>query len=212
MLSEGSVGQQSVSATSRPLRLTPDGSLVAAAGQGDWYEASRNGRLYEVTNGFAGVTSAAAWLTPVAAAAATCLSLWNSSSNMALAVHEVTIALLSGTVEAGLYTINVHYNCTAISATPNAIHRNLNLSQVNPGTAPIGVGRGFSNTAITAGLVGYDGPVIGVTPAVVGGKTVRDFRGGLIVAPYAMITIGAPTNGTSAVIGASIVYAEVDLV
>lgn len=174
-----------------------------------WYGESKAGDLYEISNGFAGATSTTAWLTPVAAAAATCLSLWNSSATSNLVIKEVGVTLLSGTVAIGAYNLNFHYNCTAISATANAIHRKLGTATRATGTASIGVGRGFAATAITAGLVGYEGVSIGQTPAVVGsGKAVREFHDGLLVGPYDMVTIGAPTAAASAVIHAYIVYSE----
>lgn len=170
---------------------------------------SKNGEIFVVTNGFLGVTSAAAWLSPVAAAAATCLSLWNSSSVHDLYVIETRLTYFSGTVEVGNYVYNHHWANQNITATANAVTKCLSLDTQSTGTAAVGVGRGFSNTAITGGAAGFEGMPIGSFVNTAGTSIVHDVNGLIKIPPYCMLTIGAPTNGTSAVIGASITYRQV---
>lgn len=199
--------------TSRLVRLGRDGALVTTDAHGRFHEAASRSKLFFVSNGIAGVTSAAAWLSPVAAAAATLLSLWNSGSAVtgnAFSILQTQLGLVSGTVEVGSYVYNFHPVAGPISATPNAVSKCLNtsLTQGLATTSPSGAGRGFSNTAITAGLVGYEANPICHTPAVVGGSLTHNADGMVYVPGGSMVTIGAPTNGTSAVVYGAMIYEE----
>jgi hypothetical protein len=193
-------------------RFGRSGALVVTEAHGRFHEAASRLKLFFLSNGIAGVASAAAWLSPVAAAAATCLSLWNpSTSGVAFSILQTQLGLASGTVEVGSYVYNFHPVAGPITATANAVTKTLSAGASTglATTSPSGSGRGYSNTAITAGLVGYEGNPIGDTPAVVGGSITHNADGMDYVPAGSMITIGAPTNGTSAVVYASMVYEEV---
>jgi hypothetical protein len=195
-------------------RQSRDGAQVVTDAHGRFHEAAFRNKLFMASNGLAGITSAAAWLGPVAAAAATCLTLWNgATTGVGMSTLQTTLALCSGTVEVGAYQYNHHPLSGPVTATPNAVAKCLNVGS-NAGQVSgtqAGNMKGFINTAVTGGLVAYEGGPIGETPAVVGGSITHNADGMIYTPPGAMLTIGAPTNGTSAVIYAAQYYEEIPL-
>ena len=189
------------------LRKGRTNASVVTDAHGRFHEASSRAKILSMSNGFAGVTSAAAWLTPVAAAAATCLTLYNPSNSGVLAsVLQVHVALLSGTTEIGEYVWNFHAN-TTITATANATTRS-----ANAGNTSGAICKGFANTALTGGVAGIEGAAITTLNVATGNDAVANVDGSVTIPSQNAATIGAPTNGTSAVIYASILYEEVPVI
>lgn len=194
-----------------PTRKGRTNAQVVTDAHGRFHEAASRLKIFFISNGFLGVTSAAAWLTPVAAAAATLLTLYNPGNSGVLAsILQAKVALLSGTTEVGEYVWNYHVN-TTITATPNAVSKCTNIGAAGAGTTPAGNCRGFANTALTGGVAGLEGPPIQTLNVATGNDFAQPIDGSVIVPQQCAATIGAPTNGTSAVVYGAILYEEVPI-
>lgn len=208
-LLEGRAGSTNVSdGTTGAIRLTRESALVVGNANGFYAEAARRGRVFVASTPLAGITAAAAHLSPVAAAAATLLSLHNPpSSGKLLSILRVTGDFLSGTVEVGQYCWNFHGASSVSTAQAAALTR---CAYVDGAASPSGgsVAKAFANEAITGGLVGLQGPAIGMW-ATAGTQRFDQLIDGMIVVPQGcMVTVAAPTNATSTVSAWSIWYEE----
>lgn len=208
-LLEGRAGSTNVSdGTTGALRLSRESALAVAPANGYYAEAVRRGNVYVASTPLAGITAAAAHLSPVAAAAATLLSLHNPpSSGKVLSILRVTGDFISGTVEVGTYCWNFHGSSSVSAVQSAALTRKC---FIDGASSPAGgtVAKAFANEAITGGLVGLQGPNIGMW-ATAGTQRFDQLIDGMIVIPQGcMATIAAPTNGTSTVSAWSIWYEE----
>jgi hypothetical protein len=194
-------------------RFDSRGSLVVTEAHGRYTEASRRGKLYSIGTGFLGTTAAAAHLNPVAAAAATLLTLYNpKGSGVELSILRVCGDFISGTVEVGCYCFDFHPEAV-ITATPNAVAKCLRAGEAaGQGTTPAGKARGFTGTALTGGAAGVEGPTIGMWATAGTQRLEREINGAITVPQGCAVTIAAPTNGTSAVSAWTIEYEELDIV
>lgn len=160
--------------------------------------AVKEGRAYSISTPLAGTTAAAAHLSPVAAAAATLLSVYNPQTSGYVAnVWRVTGDFISGTVEVGTYTWNFHGSATVTAAQSAALTRNLLVSgAASPDGCPF---KGFTGETITGGVLALQGPPIGMW-ATAGTQRMDQWIDAAIQIPQGgMVTIGAPTNATSTV-------------
>lgn len=208
MIIEGRVGPVGgTDGTSGTVRTDPSGALAVQQVHGAYAEASRRGAIFVASTPLAGITAAAAHLSPVAAAAATLLSLYNpNNSGKVLSILRVTGDFISGTVEVGTYTWNFHGTATVTAVQSAALTR---CTKVSSTASPEGtVAKAFANEAITGGVAGLQGPPIGMW-ATAGTQRFDQNIDGLISVPQGcMVTIAAPTNGTSSVAAFSIWYEE----
>lgn len=209
ILKLGEVGVSSVSDGAEVgARFSNTGALVTSQGHGRFAEASMRGNVYVISSPLAGTTAAAAHLSPVAAAAASLLTLYNPQSSGYLAsILRVTGDFISGTVEVGTYTWNFHGICS-ISATPNAIANKCLINGASA-AAPQGNMKGFADTALTGGLLGIQGPPIGMWATAGTQRFDQDIDGAIVIPEGCAATIAAPTNGTSTVARFSIWYEEI---
>ncbi len=191
-------------------RFDLNGSLATVQAHGVYAEPSRRGAIFVASTPLAGTTAAAAHLSPVAAAAATLLSLHNPiGSGVELSILKVTGDFISGTVEVGTYCWNFH-GASSVSAVQSAALTR--CARVNGTSSGAGKAKAFTGEAITGGLLGLQGPNIGMW-ATAGTQRFEVPVDGLITVPEGcMVTIGAPTNATSTVSAWSIWYEELAIV
>jgi len=205
---------------STELRQGRTGELVVVAGHGNMAEAAARGRLFSGETAAAGTTIVGGNVSPVGAAAASIISLYNpisgAGSNVNLVIHAVRLIHISGTPGAGQYmTIDSAYN-QIITATPN-----------NSGTAGLmptnhlaggsgGSGQIFTQTALTGsgaqtffrhlGCVSFATALAATTPDL-SFKEVLD--GEIILPPGGLISIAAAATGATHVVAASFTWEEV---
>lgn len=208
-IAEGRGGQQVVADGSQStLRLDRNNALVQTQAHGSYTEPTRRGTVFVASTPLAGITAAAAHLSPVAAGAATLLSLYNpSSSGVELAILRVTGDFLSGVVEVGTYCWNFHGFANVSAAQSAELTRSGRISGSSSPDAS--KARAFANEAITGGVLGLQGPNIGMW-ATAGTQRFDQLIDGMIVVPQGcMVTIAAPTNAITTVSAWSIWYEEV---
>lgn len=176
--------------------------------RGKYAEQAARGLIMAVSTAVTGTTVAAGNVAPPAAAAATVLSLYNPmNSGVDLEVLKVFLQHISGTPGAGAWMHCLSYS-PAITATENAAP-----ACSNGGTD--GAAKGFTQTALTGGAVhtnyrAFGGMFAGAIAATTPGQfQVDDVDGEIILPPGYVLSIAAPAAGTSHVVAASIVFAEV---
>lgn len=196
------------------LRLGNSLEQIIGDAHGRYSEAGRLGRVHTVTTAVAGTTVVAGNVSPVAAAAASILSLWNpTGSGMELSILRVILAFISGTPGAGPWVLN-GAGGQVITATENAApvcHRS--------GFAR-SVAKGFTQTALTGsglqallrfigGAVLFAGAIAATTP----GQGVQDELAGDVHVPEGgLLSIAAPAVGTTLIVAAAITFEEIPIV
>jgi hypothetical protein len=166
------------------------------------------GNLFTLSTVITGVTVAAGHVAPPGAAAATTLTLLNpSTSTMNFEIVKVFVSQLTGTPATGAWAY-----CMANSAASVSAVANVTAAPLYSGNQ-VSVAKGYSNTALTGGPVHTQN---GLIPAAVfaGALTaasnfVDTPNREIVVAPGWMLTIAPPGAGTSLVVVAQIIYAEV---
>lgn len=196
------------------LRQAKDGGLVVSQSHGKFYEQASRGTVFAVSGALTGTTIAAGHVAPPAAAAATTLSLLNPlGSGVNFEILRGSISHVSGTPGAGAFAWCSAYQGNVITAgEATAIKRAQYLSKSG------GKAMAWSATALTGGAVHEITRVFpaskfaGAIDVASSNLTeVDDVDGALVVPPGWMITLAPPAAGTSHVVVAQIVYAEVPI-
>jgi len=197
--------------TQGTMRAGREGQLIQSDLTGRFFEATRLGQVFTVSTAPAGTTIVAANNTPVAAAAATILTLYNPpSSGKNLEVIRVYANWLSGTPAAGGLVYNAVCNQN-ISAAQNATPvSNFQFAQGS-------VAKGFTQTALTGGTTAMVllrslpncTPFAGAVAATsVGINCMDEVEGAIVVQPGCALTVASAGTGTTAIVNAGITYRE----
>lgn len=197
------------------LRQGRDGSEIVSQGHYPLYEQTSRGRLFAVGTALTGTTIVAGNVAPPGAAAATVLSIYNpTGSGFNLEILMGMVLHLSGTPGAGAWAwcAGAASGATAITATPNATPQNMLMG----GT--VSVASGFTQTALTAGpahttrrmfpTAQFAGAIAATTP---GQSVVDQVDGGIVVPPGFVLTLAPPAAGTTHIVAAAILFAQVAL-
>lgn len=195
-------------------RAGATGEVVTGDAHGRYHEAASRAALYAVSTALTGTTIVAGNVSPIAAAAASILSLYNpANSGVRASILKVIAQSISGTPGAGGLAYNVIPAVgLAITATENAV----------PVASSPSMGRGrckgFTQTALTGGSVHVlyrpIGPVnfAGALAAGAGQLGWLDeVAGEICLEPGTALSIAAAAAGTTHIVAASIVYEEVPI-
>lgn len=194
------------------------GALVTTQSHGGMAEAAMRGKLFSGTTAVAGTTIVAANVSPVGAAAASILSVYNPvSSGVVAVVHRAIIQNISGTPGAVAMTLDAAFN-QVITATPN--------NAGNAGTWPINHLAGgnsgsciaYTQTNLTGsaiqtyfrllGHVAFATALAATTPDLL---KIEMFEGEIVIPPGAILTLSAGATGTTHVVAASFTWEEMPL-
>jgi len=201
-----------------PMRTDRTGALVTHVANGSKYEHNARGKLYHVCAGSAsgaltGVTVIAEMVSPPAATKKTVLSLYNpGGSGVDVVVLKSWLSDVSGTPGVGAWSWCVSLlNGVAMTATENC-------TPIAVRTGGRGLAKGFSNTALTAGLVHALVRPFGHAPfggaiAAAGQdiSSIDNTDGDIVCPPGGIISICPPATGTTHIVVAGITYAEIPI-
>jgi hypothetical protein len=128
------------------LRSGKDGGQITAAGQGQYYEATANGRVFSLTLTTGATAISAGNLNGAAAGASTQFALWNPvGSGKNLSLLKFAVAYISGTTPVtGMYHSFSSLCPTIVTTVSNPIQCNLT------GAAAACVARGLAHTTGSA--------------------------------------------------------------
>jgi hypothetical protein len=195
------------------LRLDRQLALVTVNSHGSLYEQASRGNLFTCSGAVTGITVAAGHVAPPAAAAATTLTLSNPvGSGYNLEILLGILNHLTGTPGTGCWswcTANA-VGATVITATPNAVVRPCLAGGANS------IASGYTATALTGGplhVISRQMPssvfagAIGATSVNTVGIDIVD--GGLVIPPGFIVTLAPPATGTTHVVAATILFAQV---
>jgi hypothetical protein len=197
------------------LRLDRQLAQVVALSHGTLYEQASRGNLFICATPVAGVTVAAAHVAPPAAAAATTLSLYNPpGSGVNLEILAGFLNHLTGTPGTGVWSwcIGPASSGTLITATPNAT--------VAPALAggAVSAAKGFAATALTGGplhTANRQFPssmfAAAIAATSLGANIIDVVDGGLVLPPGYVVSLCPPAAGTSHVVAAQILFAQVPI-
>lgn len=198
-------------------RGTQDSALVTADGHGRYGELAARGAMFSGGTGFAGTTIVAANVTPIGAAAATILSLYNPiGSGVDVELIRTLIAHISGTPGAGAWLYNFQFNQTL-----TAIQNCFGVAGGTPvpnrlGGNAGGKARVFTQTALTGSAAQLQHRAIGTTQfaAAIAATTqglgfVDEVAGSIVIPPGGLLSIAAPVIGTTHIVAASFEWDEV---
>jgi hypothetical protein len=213
---EGQVGPRVIQdGSNTELRQTRMGGLVVADGHAKYWELASRGYGYTISTAVAGTTLVAGNVSPVGAAAASILTLYNPlNSNVNAAILRVGIGSVSSGaagVGAGAFAYNVAYNQT-VTAVQNAIPISTLTGQQSGSRC-----KGYTQTALTGSAAQIllramafnllAGGQQGATTQCI--YTAEDIAGSIICPPGGLFTIAAPAVGVTWVISAVIDFEEV---
>jgi hypothetical protein len=201
------------------IRLGKDCSAVVSHGNGRYYEPTSRGKVYTAMTSAAGTTIVAANVTPVAAAAATILSIYNPlNSGVNAQVLKTWLNFISGTPGAGAFVYNVAYGQNITAIQNNQGSAGLGAMSNLPSGAT-GAVKTYVQTALTGGVAAqqlmrpmgaslFAAAIAGTTPAL---NFLDLVDGDLVLPPGALLSIAAPAVGTTVLVVAGIEYQEVAL-
>jgi hypothetical protein len=214
---KGQVGPQPAADGSNPeMRQGRDSEVITADAVARFSEATRRRKTFCGMTAVTGTTIVAANVSPVAAAAASILSLYNPlGSGVDLHLLASYLSAISGTMPAGAFVYNIAYN-QAVTATQNNGGTAGATSVCTYGSGAAGVGRVFTQTALT-GSVGAQTLLrpIGASwfAAVLAASTVANFTdaidGAIVLPPGGLLSIAAPAAGTTVVMVAGFEWMEI---
>lgn len=210
MLAEGRVGARVFGdGAQAEARMDRTAAMVVTDGHARYAELCRRGMVYATTTALAGTTVVAGNVSPVAAGAASILSIYNPpGSSRIYEVWKGFVSVVSGTPGAGVMVWNGGPTAV-ITATTNAVAANQGLS------AAVGTARCFTQTALTGSSAQS---LIRMMPAshfagTVAAANTLNFvdlvDGDLMVPEGAVLSIAAPAAGTTWILAAGIVWAEI---
>lgn len=215
---QGRVGPiQTTDGAEDAMRIGKDGSQIVCDGHGRYYEATSRGRVFSGMTAPGGTTGVAANNTPIAAAAASILTVYNPlNSGVNLEILKAWLNFVSGTPAAGAYVYNYAF-AQNITATQNNGGTAGAMPQANIAQGGSSAGRIFTQTALTGGV----GAQVLLRPfgaslfaAAIGGTTPQlNFLdlvdGEIVLPPGALLSIAAPGTGTSVIVVAGFTWQEV---
>ena len=217
MMLEGHVGPVVVAdGNDQQIRQAKDSALVVTDAHGRFYEAASRGQVFSGMTAVAGTTVVAANNTPVAAGAASILSLYNPlGSTVYIELLKTFLMLVSGTPAAGAYVYNTAFNQN-ITATQNNGNSSGAAPQSNVASGAAGIGKIFTQTALTGSgaqvllrPVGI-APFAGAIAATSAGLIITDVSDGdIVLPPGGLLTIASPGTGTTQVVAAGFEWNEV---
>lgn len=216
MLSSGVVGLVAPVAdgSDTPLRQARNRELVVTPGHGDYAEPGSRGLVYHGMTAIAGTTVVAANNSPVAAAAATILTLYNPlNSGVNAEILRTYVHYISGTPAAGAIAYNMAWNQN-ITATPNNAGTSGALP-VCPLNGQSGKCKIYTQTALTGGVTAQalTRSITSSFAAALAASTaqqiaVDELRGEIVVPPGGLVSIATPATGTTLILVASFVWQE----
>lgn len=199
------------------IRQGRDGEIVSADSIARFAEATRRRKTFSGMTGAGGTTIVAANNSPIAAAAATILSLYNpGNSGVDLHVLKASISLISGTPSNGAFVWNIGYG-NVITATQNngGVAGAPGVCNYASGINP--AAKVFTQTPLTGSLlqallrpfdaaVVFAGPITAATPVV---NFVDKVDGDIVLPPGGLLSIASPGTGTTQSIVAGIEWMEI---
>lgn len=212
----GFVGASSASDGDRDgVRVSRDLCLVQNDGRGSRAEASSRLNVFAAMTAPAGTTVVAANVTPIAAAAASIITVYNPpNSGVRVEVLSAWFSLISGTPPAGGFVYNVAYNQN-ISAVPN----NGGTAGIRPRCCFSGGATSqalvYTQTALTGGIGSQillrPVPMISFAAALAAGRRTSfndNAMSDVVLPPGALISLAAPALGTTVVMAAGFMFQE----
>lgn len=197
------------------LRAGRDGGLVVNEGRPRFAEYAARGLVFAGMTAVAGTTVVAANNSPIAAAAATVLSLYNPiGSGVDLELLKAWLNHISGTPAAGAWVYNVMYNQTITAAANNG--GTAGATPVSSFGQQSPSGRIFTQTALTGGVnaqvlyrpfgsAQFAGALAATTP----GQAVYDpIDGEIVLPPGGLLSIASPGTGTTHIVAAGLCWLE----
>lgn len=209
MISEGRVGElPGADGSPQAMRLDPLGSATVADARARYAELCRRGRVFATQTAVVGTTVVAGNVSPIAAAAASVLSVYNpADSGVVLEVIKGWLSFISGTPGVGVWMWNGGPTST-ISATANAVAQSQKLS-TSPGRAKCFTQTALTGSALQAAIRPFAGSGFGGAIAATTFVNFVDQADGDLVIPQGhVLSIAAPATGTSTVVAAGISWAE----
>jgi len=218
---EGQAGPRQVADGSMTeLRQGRTGELCWSPCHGSMAEAAVRGKLFSGGTVATGTTIVAGNVSPVGAAAASILSIYNpfagTSANVNAILHRIVLTHISGTPGAGQYlTLDFAYN-QVVTATPNN-NGTAGLMPVNHlAGGNTGMCQIYTQTALTGaaaqtffrhlGAVSFATALAATTPNLCYNEVLD---GEIVIPPGGLLSIGAAATGTSHVVAASFTWEEV---
>lgn len=213
---EGMVGPVASADGSNPaLRQGRDAETITADAIPRFSESTRRAATFTGMTVVAGTTIVAANVTPVAAAAASMISLWNPiGSKKDLHLIRSFINGISGTPGVGAWVYNVAFNQTI-----TAVQNNQGVAGLMPvctyGSGVTGVGKVFTQTALTGATlqalfkgIGFSlfGGALAATTAV---NYVDQIDGAIVLPPGGLLTLAPPLIGTTLVVAGGFDWMEI---
>jgi len=211
---EGVVGPRaylSDGASNIAIRLDRTASQVVADGRPRYAELAARGQVFAFGTALAGTTIVAANNAPIAAAAASILTLFNpQGSGFNYEIIKGVLHGISGTPAAGAWVWNAAYGQTitaAEGASPTKPICTLNGSGSEA--------KGFTQAALTGsgaqvfirpfGKSFFAGALAATSPL----DAVDEVAGDLICPPGGIVSIASPGTGTTMIVAAAIIFARV---
>ncbi len=197
-----------------PFRTSRQSDLIVSDGHSRWYEQCSRNQIFTAFTALAGTTIVAGNVAPPAAAAATVLSILNPvGSGVNLEILQGWVFHISGTPGAGFWAWCATNTGVSITAAEAVAQKGANL--IGQG---ITKAKAWSQTALTGGIVHvnirpfptamFAGALAATTP---GQTAVDNVDGAIVVPPGGLLTLAPPAAGTTHIVGAGIMYAEVPL-
>jgi len=196
------------------IRQGRDSETIVADYVARFAEATRRRKTFSGTTAIAGTTIVAANNHPIAAAAASAISLYNPlGSGVDLHILQAFLIAVSGTPGAGMFVWDVAFNQT-ITAVQNNNGTAGVMPVCNYASGITGAGKIFTQTALTGSgaqvlLRPYAAFFGGAVGATTPGLYVDNVDGGIILPPGGLASIASPATGTTFVVGMGIEWAEI---
>jgi len=197
-------------------RLERTGALVTQDAHGRYREAASRGNIFAVSTTLLGTTVVAANNSPIAAAAASILSIYNPlNSGINVSILRTILGLVSGTPVAGPYVYNIAFNQN-ITATQNNGGTSGASSINSYASGASGKARGFTQTALTGSTaqvlyrpIAFSQIAAAIAATTPGLYTTEEVAGEIELPPGGLLSIASPGTGTSQVMYAAFVYEEI---
>src|SRR6266404_3206155 len=211
----GQVGPVPAADGTQPLlRQGRDDEIITADYVGRFSEATRRRKTFSGTTAIAGTTIVAANNHPIAAAAASAISLYNPlGSGVDLHILQAILIAVSGTPGVGMIVWDVAFNQT-ITAVQNNNGTAGAPPVCNYASGVAGAGRIFTQTALTGStaqvlLRPFPGAAAGTIAASSPDEFIDNVDGGIILPPGGLASIATPATGTTFIVGAGITWMEI---